>query len=263
MLHFCLLIQTKTKVWLRYFFEISYKGTAYHGWQRQRNALSVQEVVEDALSVMFQEDITVTGSGRTDTGVHCEQQFFHVDLAQPVVEADLLHRLNAFLPGDISIGSIRRVRDDAHARFDAVRRKYAYRISRRKNPFLKDLCYHFYLPLDVDKMNLAASRLLLHEDFQSFSKVKTDTFTYLCDIGMAEWVEENGMLVFYVSANRFLRGMVRALVGTLMEVGRGRVSLEAFEDIIASKDRKQAGRSAPPQGLFLTEVTYPEDIFIH
>lgn len=262
MLHFCFLIQTKTKVLLRYFFEISYNGTAYHGWQRQRNALSVQEVIENALSIMFQEDKTVTGSGRTDTGVHCEQQFFHVDLKQEIVEAELLRRLNAFLPGDISIGSIRKVRDDAHARFDAVRRKYAYRICRRKNPFLKDLCYHFYLPLDVDKMNLAAAKLLLHDDFQSFSKVKTDTFTYLCDISLAEWVEENEMLIFYVSANRFLRGMVRALVGTLLEVGRGHISLEEFEGIIASKDRRKAGRAAPPQGLFLTEVIYPEDIFI-
>jgi tRNA pseudouridine38-40 synthase len=247
---------------LRYFFEISYKGTAYHGWQRQRNALSIQEVVENALSTIFQSDIAVTGSGRTDTGVHCEQQFFHVDLEQPIEEVALMRRLNAFLPGDISIGSIRKVRDDAHARFDAVKRKYTYRISRRKNPFLKDLCYHFYLPLDVDKMNLAASRLLLHDDFQSFSKVKTDTFTYLCDISLAEWTEENEMLVFYVSANRFLRGMVRALVGTLLDVGQGNISLETFDSIIASKDRKQAGRAAPPQGLFLTEVTYPKDIFI-
>ena len=247
---------------MRYFFEISYKGTAYHGWQRQRNALSIQEVVENALSTIFQKDIAVTGSGRTDTGVHCEQQFFHVDMEQPI-EVGLVRRLNALLPGDISIGSIKKVREDAHARFDAVKRKYAYRISRRKNPFLKDLCYHFYLPLDVDKMNLAASQLLLHDDFQSFSKVKTDAFTYLCDISQAEWVEENEMLIFYVSANRFLRGMVRALVGTLLDVGQGKISLEAFESIIASKDRKQAGRAAPPQGLFLTEVTYPNDIFIN
>lgn len=248
---------------MRYFFEISYKGTAYHGWQKQRNALSIQEVVEGALSTVLQKEITVTGSGRTDTGVHCEQQFFHVDVEQPVDEAGLMRRLNTFLPADISIGSIREVRMDAHARFDALQRKYVYRISRRKNPFLKDLCYHFYLPLDVDKMNLAASRLLLYNDFQSFSKVKTDTFTYLCDIKLAEWVEENEMLIFYVSANRFLRGMVRALVGTLLEVGRGNISLEGFEAIIASKDRKKAGRAAPPQGLFLAEVRYPKDIFIN
>lgn len=222
----------------------------------------MQEVVENALSTLFQCAITITGSGRTDTGVHCEQQFFHVDITEAFDIENLVRRLNSFLPPDISIGGIRPVRAAAHARFDATERKYAYRICRHKNPFLKDLSYHFSLPLNLEKMNLAASRLLVHKDFQSFSKVKSDTATYLCTISRAAWVVDNELLIFYVSANRFLRGMVRALVGTLLDVGSGKISIQEFEEIIELKDRTKAGRSAPPQGLFLQEVAYPNDVFI-
>ena len=247
---------------MRYFFEIAYKGTAYHGWQKQRNALSVQEVMENVLSTILRHPVEITGSGRTDAGVHCEQQFFHVDLTGALPVEIFMKRINAFLPPDISILSIKRVKEDAHARFDATQRRYAYRICRFKNPFLRDLSYHFYLPLDIEKMNRAAALLLLHKDFQSFSKTKSDTRTYFCEITQAHWVWENDMLVFYVSANRFLRGMVRAMVGTLLDVGEGKTSMEAFEKIIKSKNRQAAGRAAPPQGLFLTQVEYPNDIFI-
>lgn len=247
---------------MRYFFEIAYNGTRYHGWQKQPNAITVQEVVENSLSTLFQETVTITGSGRTDTGVHCTQQYFHVDFEEEIDGADLCYKLNRFLPSDISIRGIKKVKTDAHARFDAVERRYQYRIARLKNPFLSDFSYLFLKPLDVAQMNLAANILLNHIDFQCFSKVKSNTATYNCTITEARWIFENDELNFYVSANRFLRGMVRAITGTLLEVGQGKLSVQNFEEIILNKDRKKAGRATPPQGLFLTRVAYPDDIFL-
>ena len=247
---------------MRYFFEIAYNGTRYHGWQKQPNALTVQEVVENALSTLFQDTVLVTGSGRTDTGVHCTQQYFHADFGEEIDEADLCYKLNRFLPVDISISRIKKVKPDAHARFDALERRYRYRIARCKNPFLIDFSYLFLKPLDIAQMNLAAGKLLNHLDFQCFSKVKSNTATYNCTITEAQWIMENDELNFYVSANRFLRGMVRAITGTLLEVGQGKMSVQHFEEIIMSRDRKQAGRATPPQGLFLIRVSYPDDIFL-
>lgn len=246
---------------LRYFFEIAYKGTHYHGWQKQPNAVSVQEVVEKALSTLFQTPLSITGSGRTDTGVHCLQQYFHVDFEIEIDEPELCYKLNSFLPADISIKSIRKVKPDAHARFDAVERKYRYSISRFKNPFLKELSYRFERPLDIEQMNEAALLLFKYNDFQCFSKVKTDTATFNCTITEAHWRFQNDELNFYVSANRFLRGMVRAIGGTLLDVGQSKLSTQDFEEIIISKDRTKAGRALPAQGLFLTQVSYPDDIF--
>ena len=220
-------------------------------------------MVENALSTIAKKRVEITGSGRTDTGVHCEQQFFHADFDEEIDRESLLHKLNSFLSEDIAIKSIRAVVPEAHARFDAVKRSYEYRICMRKDPFLKAFSYYFFQPLDVEIMNEAAGLLLNYKDFQSFSKVKTNTYTFNCDVWRAEWIRENELLTFYVSANRFLRGMVRALTGTLLDVGLGRVSLQEFEGIILKKDRESAGRSAPAKGLFLTEVVYPPEIFLN
>lgn len=247
---------------MRYFFEIAYKGTNYHGWQKQPNAVSVQEIIEDTLSTFFQESVSITGSGRTDRGVHCIQQYFHVDLEKTINPEELIFKLNRFLPADISIKGIRKVKPSAHARFDATERTYEYRISRFKNPFLNDFSYQFMKPLDIEKMNLAAGTLLKYEDFQCFSKVKSNTATFNCTITYSKWIFENDQLKFYVSANRFLRGMVRAITGTLLDVGVGKLTVKDFEEVIMSKDRKKAGRATPAQGLFLTGVSYPDDIYL-
>lgn len=247
---------------MRYFFEIAYKGTNYHGWQKQLNAVSVQGVLEKTLSIFFRDEISITGSGRTDSGVHCEQQYFHADLKEEFETEEILYRLNTFLPADISIRSIRKVKSGAHARFDALERRYEYRISAVKNPFLNEMSYKFLKELDLSQMNLAASLLLKYKDFQCFSKIKTDKATFNCSITKAEWKVDNDMIIFYVSANRFLRGMVRAITGTLLDVGMGKSSVNDFEEIIQSKDRKKAGVSTPPEGLFLTKVNYPVSIFI-
>lgn len=246
---------------MRYFFEIAYKGTAYHGWQVQKNAISIQEVVTAAIATIFQQKIEITGSGRTDTGVHCEQQFFHADFDQPVSVPSLLHKLNLLLPKDISIKSIKSVTPEAHARFDAISRSYEYRITRVKNPFLENLSYYLNRSLDIGLMNEAATLLLAWNDFECFSRVKTDVSHFNCTVTKAEWNGENDLVVFSVSANRFLRGMVRTITGTLLDTGSGKISLKDFENILHSRDRKKAGRAVPAQGLFLTRVEYPPEIF--
>ncbi len=246
---------------MRYFFEISYNGSAYHGWQNQANAIGVQQVVEEALSKLFRTEISITGSGRTDTGVHCAQQFFHVDIDVPFVSEDLVHRLNSFLPKDIAIRSIVPVCSDAHARYDAYERSYEYKITTRKNPLLNGYAFHFFKPLNVKLMNEAAKLLKGEHDFTSFSKVKTDVNHFVCEIKKAQWIKDEDLIIFHITANRFLRGMVRAVVGTLLDVGTGKISLADFEKIIASKDRKKAGMNVPPEGLTLTEVKYPKKIF--
>ena len=247
---------------MRYFVEISYDGAQYHGWQRQENAVSVQQVVEEALSLILRAEITITGSGRTDTGVHCGQQYFHIDLENELDRPELLYKLNSLLPADISVNGLFPVDPAAHARFTALSRSYEYRITRRKDPFLKGYAYHFYKPLNVALMNEAASTLLGEHDFEALSKVKTDVDNFYCEISEAQWTLEGNILVFKVTANRFLRGMVRAMVGTLLEVGQGKLSVEQFRRVINSKDRRQAGSSAPAHGLFLTSVRYPGEIFV-
>ncbi len=246
---------------MRYFFEISYNGTQYCGWQSQPNATGIQAVVEDALSKLLRAPIEIVGSGRTDAGVHCEQQFFHADLPQEIVADQLKYKLNSFLPYDIAIHSIRRVRDDANARFDATERAYQYRIMREKNVFHHGLRWHYFKPLDIQTMNEAATLLLGTQDFESFSKVNTDVNHFICDIRTANWNQEGNDLVFTIAANRFLRGMVRAIVGTLVSVGSGSITPEDFSNIVKSRDRRKAGANVPPQGLYLVRVTYPESIF--
>jgi tRNA pseudouridine38-40 synthase len=246
---------------MRYFFEISYHGKSFAGWQSQKNALGIQTIVEDGLSKILRSDIKIVGSGRTDTGVHCEQQFFHTDIESDFDANHLIAKLNSFLPQSIAIKSIRPVKGDAHARYDAVERSYEYRITKVKTPFLEGMALHYFKALDIQTMNKAAALLVGAHDFTSFSKVKTDVNHFLCDIKKASWKEEGGLLIFSVTANRFLRGMVRAIVGTLLDVGTGKISMRDFKEVINSKDRKKAGANVAPYGLFLTKVKYPPSIF--
>ncbi len=255
---------------MRYFFEISYNGTNYAGWQSQQNATGVQTIVEDALSKLLRADIKIVGSGRTDTGVHCEQQFFHSDIEKSFDVENLILRLNSLLPKDISIHSIKKVKPEASARYNAVERTYQYRITRRKNPFLEGLAWHYFKPADIKTMNKAASLLLGEHDFECFSKVKTDVNHFVCNIKKASWSEKDlptgqagEKLEFTITANRFLRGMVRAIVGTLLDVGSEKITVIEFQAIIKSKDRKKAGANVPPHGLYLIKVKYPKSVFIN
>lgn len=248
---------------MRYFIDVAYKGTNYHGWQKQENARTVQEVLELALGKLLRcARVETLGSGRTDTGVHALQQLVHFDLSVPIPELSrFLYQLNAILPPDIAANGLWLVPDTAHARFDAISRSYQYHICTRKIPFLPNERYCFTRPVDVDKMNEAAALLLQHQDFEAFSKVKTEVNNFLCHITRAQWQQPDAhSLVFHISANRFLRGMVRAIVGTLLEVGVGRMTVKDFEQIILSRNRNNAGRSAPPEGLFLSEVVYPPEV---
>ena len=241
---------------MRYFIELSYKGKNYHGWQIQPDVISVQEKMNDAISTIFQEKIQVVGAGRTDTGVHASQMFAHFDI-EKVLKGDVIFKLNSILPNDISVSKVFLVAAEKHARFDATSRSYEYKICLGRNPFLLDFSWqiHSQKP-DVFVMNEAAKLLLEYTDFQTFSKVKTDVYTFNCDVTEAFWVVDGNELTFHISANRFLRNMVRAIVGTLVDVGLGKLSKEEFRSIIESKNRGNAGLSVPAKGLFLTKIKY-------
>ncbi|MCW9037441.1 tRNA pseudouridine(38-40) synthase TruA [Altibacter sp.] len=248
---------------MRYFIEISYNGKNYHGWQVQPDAASVQEVLEKSLSTLLRKEIKITGAGRTDTGVHAKQLFAHFD-TEPLADASVLQfRLNSLLPKDISVKNILEVNEEAHARFDAVEREYKYVINLEKDPFSIDLAYFIYQQPSVALMNQAAKILLDYNDFQCFSRSRTDVKTYYCNINKASWEEVDQQLIFTIAADRFLRNMVRAIVGTLLEIGFEKITLEDFHNILKSRDRSKAGASAPAQGLFLTRVRYPNNIFIN
>lgn len=245
----------------RYFIQLSYKGTNYHGWQIQPNAISVQEVLEKTLSTVLRQKIEVVGAGRTDTGVHASFFVLHFDVNEELNYLEnLVYKLNSLLPTDIAIQKIWLVANDLHARFSAVSRTYKYYISTKKNPFKADTSFKYLLPLNIDKMNEAARILAEYEDFTSFSRLHTDVKTNNCKILWAEWEVLNTQLIFTIKADRFLRNMVRAIVGTLLEVGKGKLSLNDFRKIIEAKDRAAAGASAPAKGLFLVDVEYPEEI---
>ena len=248
----------------RYFLYCSYKGTNYHGWQVQPNGVSVQEVLTKALrAVLRDNELKMTGAGRTDTGVHAKMMVAHFDAEIIFVSlADLVGKLNGFLPSDIAVHKIVEVKSDAHARFDAVSRRYEYRITLEKNVFFAEFSARIYNPFDFDLMNEAAEILKEFRDFTSFSKLHTCTKTNNCIITHAEWTKQGDEWIFSIEADRFLRNMVRAIVGTLLDVGRGRISLDDFRKIIEAKDRRKAKVSAPAQGLFLVNVEYPEEIFI-
>ena len=244
----------------RYFLQCSYNGTNYHGWQIQPNAISVQEVLEDALTTILRDKISVMGAGRTDTGVHASFFILHFESAISEIDSEkMVYKLNSFLPPDIAVHKIWKVGDETHARFSALSRTYKYFISTEKNPFQTETTYKYLKPLDIGKMNEAAKVLFDYEDFTSFSRLHTDVKTNNCKIFLAEWKQENNQLVFTIKADRFLRNMVRAIVGTLLEVGQEKLSIDKFKKIIESKNRSSAGASAPAQGLFLVDIEYPEE----
>jgi len=247
---------------LRYFIDLAYNGKNYHGWQIQPEVITVQEVLENALSTLLRKEIQVVGAGRTDAGVHAKQLFAHFDFDEIEDLSDLQFKLNSFLPKDISIQEIIQVKEDVHARFHATEREYEYVISFQKNPFSEDFSHLIHNKPSIKLMNKAAKMLLSHKDFQCFSRSKTDVKTYYCDVKIAFWKEVNSQFIFTIKADRFLRNMVRAIVGTLLDVGFEKTSLQKFQEIIDSKDRTKAGASVPGKGLFLTRVVYPEDIKI-
>lgn len=248
---------------MRYFLEIAYDGTNYHGWQIQPNALTVQQVLNDCLSTVLRETVETIGSGRTDTGVHAEQQFVQVDIAGILDKEEACYRFNRILPHDIAIKNIYEVNPNAHARFDALARTYEYRISLINNPFLHAYSHHLSRRLDITLLNEASVALLEFEDFTTFSKVKGDTRHYRCQLYQAYWQQQDqNMLVFTIRANRFLRGMVRLVVGTLLDVGSGKLSVTAFKEAVARQDRRLASAAAPAAGLFLIKVEYPENYFL-
>ena len=242
---------------MRFFITLSYDGTHYHGWQIQPNGDSVQQCLQEALSTLLRKPVEVVGAGRTDTGVHARMMVAHFDWEETIDGKQLAYKLNKLLPRDIAVKEVRQVEDDMHARFSATSRTYHYFIHTRKDPFLQAYSWQIPFALDFEKMNEAAKVLLEYKDFTSFSKVNTDTKTNLCDLKEAFWEEvEPGQWRFTITANRFLRNMVRAIVGTLVEVGRGRISIEEMRHIIEAKDRCQAGESVPGKALFLVDIKY-------
>lgn len=257
---YCIFVQKYT-FRLRYFIALSYKGTPYHGWQRQPNAITVQAVVEDALSLILRTKMGIMGAGRTDTGVHATQLVAHFDTEKALDVAIMKYKLNAILPAEIAVNTIKLVTTAAHARFDAIARTYHYKISLKKDPFLIDRNYYIRKPLDVEQMNIAAKILLEYTNFKCFSKSKTDVKTYHCTITKAFWEVQGEELVFIIKANRFLRNMVRAIVGTLVEIGLHKIPAASMHNIIKSEDRSAAGYSVPAHGLYLVDVQYPASIY--
>jgi tRNA pseudouridine38-40 synthase len=244
---------------LRYFIKLAYNGTQYHGWQYQPNAASVQETMNKAFSTILNSEISLMGAGRTDTGVHAKEMYAHFDFDAPFDIPNLIHKLNSFLPKDIVVYTIFPVADDAHTRFDATKRTYEYHINTFKDAFLQEQSWYFHQKLDLVLMNQAAKSLLKHTDFQCFSKVNTDVNTFDCTIFEAYWKQENDRLVFTISANRFLRNMVRSIVGTLINIGLHKITLDDFETIIKNKNRDKAGFSVPAHGLYLTKIEYDSE----
>lgn len=247
---------------MRYFIEFSYNGSQYHGYQIQPNCITVQEVLEERLSKLLSQEIKTIGAGRTDAGVHAKQMFAHFDYERNLNRIELIKRLNGFLPQDIAVHQIHVMKEGAHARFDAVKRVYEYQINLAKNPFEYNAGWNiFFKPLEINKMNEAAQSLYGKKDFSSFAKLHTDVKTHICTVERAEWESRGDHLYFTIAADRFLRNMVRAVVGTLVAVGAGEISVEEFKEIINKKDRNEAGASAPAQGLYLAKVEYPKAIY--
>ncbi len=249
----------------RYFIKLAYNGRNYHGWQSQQNAHSVQDELEKCLSLKLRESIKITGCGRTDAGVHAREYYAHFDSITHFDEKsknDFINRLSIFLPLDIAVHDLYLVKNEANARFDALSRTYRYYITRKKDPFKNDTSFYVYGNMDLDAMTKAANLLFDYEDFTSFSKLHSQTNNNLCTIMEARWIDSESMLVFEITANRFLRNMVRAITGTLIEVGQGKLSLEGFKNVIEARNRERAGFSVPAQALFLEKVIYPDELFL-
>ena len=245
---------------MRYFLEVSYRGSHYSGFQSQKNANTIQTEVEKAFKVLLKEEIQLTGSSRTDAGVHALQNYFHFD-TKSELSSQLLYNLNAILPRDIAARNLHKVKDEAHCRFDASAREYKYYIYQKKNPFLKDNAYYYPYTMDLEIMQKAATIIKEYSDFTSFSKRNTQVKSFTCDVHESHWTIEGECFVYHVKANRFLRGMVRALVATMLKVGRNKTNLDNFRTIIESQDCTLADFSAPPNGLFLVRITFPNNYF--
>ncbi len=242
---------------MRYFAELAYFGKAYHGWQNQPAAITVQQCVEKSLFTLFQEKIEITAAGRTDAGVHARQMFAHFDTEQEFDAGSLVYKLNSILPKDIAVERIFPVKQNAHARFDALSRSYEYHIIQKKDPFLYENAFYVKKALDVAAMNEAAGVLKNYRNFKCFSKSRTDVKTYNCVVTEALWKKEDDRLIFYITADRFLRNMVRAVVGTLLEIGEKKQPVEYIREVIESENRSKAGSSVPAHGLYLTKIQYP------
>lgn len=242
---------------MRYFIHFSYNGSFYHGWQRQPNAITVQEEMENAFARILQTPIVLTAAGRTDTGVHAKHMVAHFDFEEALPD-NLCFIFNQYFPAAIAVQSIHEVPANAHARFDALSRTYQYHISFEKDPFHYPYHYHLKGDLNFEKMNAAAETLMAYEDFECFSKVHTDVKTFLCKIESAHWERDGNQLTFTIKANRFLRNMVRAIVGTLVEIGQEKRTLASLQQTIQSKNRSEAGYSVPAHALFLTDISYPK-----
>lgn len=248
---------------MRYFLELSYNGTGFHGWQIQPNGPTVQQELTEKVSTLLRENVSVIGCGRTDTGVHAKEFFAHFDAEELPEGADtFLFKLNNMLHPHIAVRAVHPMVDNAHARFSAKWRSYEYLIIRRKDPFHQGLSWHCFYTLDVEKMNAAAQMLLGERDFACFCKSHAANRTNICTVTEAYWQEDSDFLIFRITANRFLRNMVRAIVGTLVDIGRGRHGVEEMQRILASGNRSDAGTSAPAQGLYLSRVIYPQQIFL-
>ena len=247
---------------MRYFIYFSFNGKHYHGWQKQKNSLTVQEKIEESLSVLLKDKILVTGAGRTDAGVHAKQMVAHFDFNEHFENSNkLVFKLNQFLSNDISVKSLKSVKNNAHARFDAISRTYEYHISRDKDVFSEEYSYHLNYSLNKKKINEAIKIIINNKDFKCFTKSKTDGTSYLCNVLDSKWIDFDKKYIFEITANRFLRNMVRSIVGTLIDVGLGKKSINDFNEIINSQDRSMAGYSVPAKGLFLTKINYPKEIF--
>lgn len=245
----------------RYFVEVTYKGTLFSGFQKQQNAGSIQEEIEKSFEIYFRSPFNMTCSSRTDTGVHALQNFLHFDHEGPILGDNSIYHINAILPPDVVVKKIYSVQSQSHCRFDAICRSYRFYIHRKKDPFLKEIAYFYPFRLDLDILNEAALLIRNHSDFASFSKRRSQVKTFICNILDSEWRMQGDLLVYSVKANRFLRGMVRGLVGTMLLAGRKKINLSGFEEIINSGQSSKADFSVPGHGLFLVSVEYPLSVF--
>lgn len=246
---------------MRYFLEVAYKGTNYSGFQSQKNANTIQAEIQKAFKIILKKELELTCSSRTDAGVHAYQNYFHFD-PESELSPRLVYNLNAILPIDISVKNLLKVKEDAHCRFDAISREYKYHIYQKKDPFLFDKAFYFPYTVDIEAMQKAAAAIKEYSDFTSFSKRNTQVKSFVCDIKESEWIIQEGCLIYHVKANRFLRGMVRALTATMLNLGRRKIDIPAFRKIIEARDCTLASFSAPAHGLFLTEVCFPSNYFI-
>ncbi len=247
---------------IRYFLQLAYNGASYHGWQIQDNAITIQEEINRKLSLLLRESVNIIGCGRTDTGVHAHDFYAHFDVTSPIsfMENDFLFKLNSFLSKDIAVYHLWKVPSGFHARFSTISRTYKYYISTKKNPFFKNFSLEYTSKLNLKAMQQASEYILMYNDFTSFSKLHTQTKTNLCKIFYAGWEQKEDLLIFTITADRFLRNMVRAIVGTLLEIGKNKISADEIKNIIEAKNRKNAGFSVPAKGLFLEKVNYPFDL---